>query len=329
MIDFTVAIPTYNGENRLPKLLERLRNQANTEEFKWEIIIVDNNSSDGTALAVKTYQETWEKPWSLRYSFEREPGAAFARLRAIKEAKGELIGFIDDDNMPDANWVAAAYSFAQEHPKAGAYGGQIHGEFEIEPPENFQRIQSFLALRERGENPHLYQPEYLILPPAAAVVIRKQAWCASVPERLQLKGRINGKLLGGEDYEPLIYMYKAGWEIWYSPTLHTYHQIPASRLKKEYLMSLIWGSCLCICHLRTIQTKTWQKPIILAKIFLGSLNRSIRHFIQYHRRLKDDLVLACEMQFYLSSLASPLYFIKTSLNVNFYKYFGKQKIKNC
>jgi glycosyltransferase involved in cell wall biosynthesis len=56
-MDLTIAIPTYNGESCLPELLNRFENQVETENFAWEIIIVDNNSTDRTSQLVKTYQE--------------------------------------------------------------------------------------------------------------------------------------------------------------------------------------------------------------------------------------------------------------------------------
>ena len=312
-IDFTVAIPTYNGANRLPQVLERLREQVNTENLGWEIIIIDNNSKDNTAQIVQEYQAKWSAKCPLKYYFEVEQGAAFARQRAIREAQSEFIGFLDDDNLPDVHWVSAAYLFGKEHPKAGAYGGQIHGEFEVEPPENFKRIQSFLAIRERGKISHLYDPDNLSLPPAAAVVVRKQAWCENVPSRPTLGGKAYGSMVQGDDYEPLLYMHKAGWEIWYNPAMQTYHQIPGWRLEKDYLISLIRGSSLCICHLRTIGAKTWQKPLIFAKIIMGSLRRSVLHWLKYRGKVKTDLIAACEMEFFLSSAASPFYYLKTSL----------------
>ncbi len=78
-VDFTVAIPTYNGQSRLPELLERLRNQLYTEDFSWEIIVVDNNSNDNTAKVVQSYQENWSCPYPLKYCFEPQQGAAYAR----------------------------------------------------------------------------------------------------------------------------------------------------------------------------------------------------------------------------------------------------------
>ncbi|NEQ40041.1 MAG: glycosyltransferase family 2 protein [Okeania sp. SIO3I5] len=312
-VKFTVAIPTYNGEKRLPKVLDKLREQINTEHFDWEILVVDNNSKDSTAEIVKNYQKNWSEAYDLRYYFEVEQGAAFARQRAIREAKTELVGFLDDDVIPASDWVAAAYEFGQKYPQAGAFGGQIHGDFEVPPPENFKRIQSFLAIRERGLKAHLYSPEKLILPPSASWVIRKKAWLDNVPSRPTLGGRAKGSMIQGDDYEPLLYMHKAGWEIWYNPEMQVAHHIPKSRLEKDYLISLIRGSCLCICYLRMIGAKTWEKPFIMVKIMLGSLKRTIQHIVKYKWQVRTDLIASCEMEFYLSSFASPFYFLKTLL----------------
>lgn len=314
-VDLTVAIPTYNGQSRLPQVLEKLRSQTNTEHISWEILIVDNNSKDDTAKVVQEYQTTWPSTIPLRYCFEAEQGAAFARLRAIREANGELIGFLDDDNLPAPDWVTQAYSFAQTHPKAGAFSGQIHGDFEVKPPENFERIQAFLAIREHGSTPHLFEPENLRLPPAASLIVRKKAWCESVPSRPMLSGKLPGVMVQGDDYEPLLYLHKAGWEIWYHPDLHTYHQIPHWRLEKDYLLSISRGCGLATYQLRVINAKNGQKPILLFRTVLGNLRRVALHFIKYRGQLKTDIIAACEMQFYIGSLMSPFYSLKNSKNL--------------
>lgn len=309
---FTVAIPTYNGETRLPPILERLHSQINTEHFSWEILVIDNNSQDNTANIVREYQSNWPTAYPLKYCFEGQQGLAFARQRAVDEAQGEFIGFLDDDNLPASDWVAEAYAFGQAHPQAGAFGGQIHGAFEVEPPENFHRIKSFLAIRERGAKPHLYEPNQLSLPPGAGLVVRKQAWLESVPRRLSLLGRVNGSTLAGEDFETLLYLHKAGWDIWYCPTMHTYHQIPRQRLEQEYLIPLIRGCGLCVCHLRMLNAKPGEKPIAIARILLGNLRRILRHLIRYRWQVKTDAIAACELEFFLSSFASPFFYLGQS-----------------
>lgn len=143
MTNFSVAIRTYNRAKYLPELLEKLRSQINTDNISWEIVIVDNNSTDNTANIIQQYQRDWKKNFPINYYFESKQGASFARQRAIKEAKAPLIGFLDDDNIPAPDWVASAYTFGQAYPQAGAYGSRIHGDFEVQPPENFERIAGF------------------------------------------------------------------------------------------------------------------------------------------------------------------------------------------
>lgn len=306
-VDITVAIPTYNGATRIPAVVDRLREQTNTEQFSWEILVVDNNSSDDTAKIVQQYQADWSSSHPLRYCFAPEPGLAFARQKAVEEARGTFVCFLDDDTLPAPDWVASAWAFGQEHPRAGAFGGQIHGDFEVEPPENFERIKSFLAIKERGSKAHLYDPDNLNLPPGAGLVVRKQTWLDCVPPRLVRTER------GGNDFEISLHMHRAGWEIWYNPAMHLYHQIPRWRLEKGYLLSLSRTVGLCICELRLIKAKSWQKPIVMARIVLGNLRRTISHLLKYRRQVKTDLVAACELEFFLSSLASPFYYLKKQM----------------
>ncbi len=312
--NFTVVIPAYNGAKRLPKVLSRLLEQTGIEQCKWEIIVVDNNSSDHTAELIKSYQKNWIGNSSLRYCLETQQGIAFARQKGVNEARGQLIGFLDDDMIPAPDWVAQAIAFGKEYPQAGAYGGQIHGDFEEDPPKDFARIQSFLAIRERGTQPKLYEPEILVLPPGAALVVRKPVWKAHVPEKLALLGRLGKSMLSGDDYEVLIHIHKANWEIWYNPQMHSYHQIPKSRLEKDYLIKLARGCGLCIFQLRLINLQNWQKPILMVRVFLGNLRRLLKHIFKYKYELKNNIIAIVEMEFYFSSMISPLYSLKLTIN---------------
>lgn len=304
-MDFTVAIPTYNGGARLPKLLEKLRQVSLSTSLTWEILIVDNNSRDDTAKLIEEYQSHWSCSVPLRYCFEPEQGAAFARQRAIREARGKLVGFLDDDVLPTSDWITTAYSFCQAYPQAGAVSGIIHGDFEIKPPANFEKIQGFLAIREHGSKAQLFDPDNLRLPPGAALVVRKQAWCESVPPRPTLTGKLPGQMIQGDDYEPLLYLHKAGWQIWYNPAMETYHQIPHWRLERDYLLSLSHGCGLATYQLRMINAKNREKPLILIRTVLGNLRRIILHWLKYRGQIKTNLIAAFELEFFRGSLLSP------------------------
>ncbi len=312
-MDFTVAIRTYNGAARLPRILDAIREQVDTADILWEVLVVDNNSTDQTVEIISKYQTNWLDTVPLRYVLETQQGAVFARKRAIQEAQGTWIGFLDDDNFPSLNWVAAAYRFTQTHSQAVAYGSRIRGKFEVQPPPGFERIQSFLAIKERGDQPNLYQPRLLSLPAGAGLVVKRQAWLEYVPKCLKLKGPVGKSLAAkGEDFEALLNLSQAG-EIWYNPEMTIEHEIPAWRLEKDYLIQLVSSVGLTICQLRMIQAKSWQKPLIILQITLGSVRRIIRHLIQYKGPVGTDVIATCEMAFYVSTFISPLHFLKNSL----------------
>ncbi|MDP5017016.1 MAG: hormogonium polysaccharide biosynthesis glycosyltransferase HpsE [Dolichospermum sp.] len=307
-VDITVAIPAYNGEKRLPLVLDLLLNQTGLENINWEITIIDNNSADQTFELVEKYQKIAKNNnIDLRYFLENQQGAAFARLRAVKEAKGNIIAFLDDDNLPDTDWLAAAYKFGIDYPQAGVWSGQIHGAFEVSPPENFSRIQAFLAIREHGDKPYKFDGDKLKLPPGAALVVRKQVWRENVPEKPILSGKLPGILVQGDDYEPLIYIHKAGWQIWYNPAMHSYHQIPKWRLEKDYLLSIARGCGLPTFQLLLINTQKVQIPIVFARTILGGFRRLLGHIIKYRGKIYSDLIVMFEMEFYWASMLSPFY----------------------
>ncbi|NET62200.1 MAG: glycosyltransferase family 2 protein [Symploca sp. SIO2E6] len=313
-VDFTVAIPTYNGEKRLPEVLDRLRNsgrnalgQAKTQPCRWEVIVVDNNSSDNTAQVVRSYQADWPKQYPLRYCFEPKQGAAHARNHAFHEAQGLLVGFLDDDNLPSPDWIAAAWSFAQDHPAAGAYGSQIHADFEVTPPNNFERIAPFLAITERGSEPLRYQPHQKILPPSAGLVVRKQAWLDSCPPKLVLTGRTYNSMLTGEDLEMISHIQAKGWEIWYNPAMSIDHKIPHWRLKREYLIPFFRGIGLSRYVTRMLSVKPWQRPLATLAYLSNDVRKITLHLLKHRLQLRSDLIAACEMQLFISSLLSPWY----------------------
>jgi glycosyltransferase involved in cell wall biosynthesis len=309
-IAISIVIPTYNGAKRLPNVLELLLKQTGVETINWEIIVINNNSNDSTAEVFINYQKLYKNNCCLRYFLETQQGIAFARARGVSEARGEFIAFLDDDNLPEADWVLQSYQFGQNHPQAGAWSGQIHGNFEVDPPENFSRIQAFLAVREHGQEAHIFDADNLRLPPGAALVIRKQVWLESVPQELMFKGRLGKLMVSGDDTEALLYIHKAGWQIWYNPAMHVYHQIPHWRFEKNYLLNLARGCGLCIFQLRLINAKFWQKPIILCRTIVGNFRRVLHHLIKYRGRLESDLIALVEMEFYWASMMSPFYALR-------------------
>ncbi|MGB7521199.1 MAG: hormogonium polysaccharide biosynthesis glycosyltransferase HpsE [Spirulinaceae cyanobacterium] len=309
-VDFTVAIPTYNGAKRLPEVLERLQQQLNPDKLNWEIVVIDNNSTDNTAQVIQAYQADWQQSYPLKYYLETQQGAHFARTLALQVASAPLVGFLDDDNLPETNWLTQADHFAKNHPQAGAYGGKIHPLYEVKPPANFHRIACLLAIIDRGSQPLLYNPQNRLLPPSAGLVVRKQAWQECAPPQQILGGRNKDSMLTSEDLEMQSYLQKGGWEIWYNPEMVINHKIPAWRLEKDYLINLVRGIGLSRYVTRTVTYKPWQKPLISLVYLINDLRKIMLHLLKYKFQVKTDLVAACEMELFVSSLSSPFYLWK-------------------
>ncbi len=305
-LDFTVVIATYNGAERLGEVLKCLRCQIGTSDIAWEIIVVDNNSSDRTADVVRQYQANWPSAVPLRYEFEAQQGAGYARQHGTDVAHSPLIGYLDDDNLPWVNWVRAACQFAQRHPNVGVYGSRIRGRFSTSPPKDFERIAAFLALTDRGSQPIPYRPEAKILPPGAGLVVRRQAWLDNVPKDRVLAEKF-GDREAGEDLEVVLYIQQAGWQVWYNAEMWMYHDIPEHRLTRKYLVTLFRGIGLSRYHTRMLSLPTIQRPLMLPLYALNDVRKIVRHLWRYRQQVMTDTVAASEMTLYLASLVSPLH----------------------
>lgn len=235
----SVLICSYNGAERLPRTLECLGAQACPEGFPWEVILVDNASTDGTAQVA---EKAWQGPAPLRIVSEMRPGKGNALMRGMQEARFGIVSILDDDNWPDPDWLATVDRVFREHPEVGICGGKNRPVCEIEPPEWFTAYQEHYAVGAQG------------LISGDVTDTRGRVWGAGSSFRrqalqqlfgqgfsLRLAGRQGHGLNSGEDTELCLAMRWAGWRIWYEETLRLSHFIPAGRLTWPYLCGLYRG----------------------------------------------------------------------------------------
>lgn len=117
----SVAICTFNRAESLRRTLNSLVELRPPVQANWELLVVDNNSSDNTIEVVSSF----ESRLPLRYIFEGEQGLSAARNRALKEFKGDLVLFTDDDVVVDPRWLAAYDAAIKRFPLAGYFGGRV------------------------------------------------------------------------------------------------------------------------------------------------------------------------------------------------------------
>lgn len=121
-MDFSIVICTYNRAANLPACVAHLAEQSGVESLSWEVLIVDNNSSDDTAQVFATLCD--QHPIMLRYAFESSQGLSHARNRGIREADGDHVIFIDDDIQVTRHWLRS-FSNAFNENDCDAAGGPI------------------------------------------------------------------------------------------------------------------------------------------------------------------------------------------------------------
>jgi glycosyltransferase involved in cell wall biosynthesis len=131
-MDLSVVISTYNRAGLLGRSLAALQAQRTAPGLSWELVVVDNNSSDHTRAVVDTAGATF--PVSLRYVFEPHQGLSYARNTGVQHAKGEIIAFTDDDCRPEPDWVQSVADCMQRW-GADGLGGRILPEWSTPPPE--------------------------------------------------------------------------------------------------------------------------------------------------------------------------------------------------
>ncbi|HEY1482576.1 MAG TPA: glycosyltransferase, partial [Candidatus Acidoferrum sp.] len=129
-VHLTVILCTYNRCRSLPAALQSVAAQQLPDALEWEILVVDNNSTDQTSDVVSEFAQR-NPPGRIRYLFEPRQGLSNARNAAIREARGEVIAFMDDDVTVDPYWLQTLTVSLRAGEYTGA-GGRIL------PPQDFQ-----------------------------------------------------------------------------------------------------------------------------------------------------------------------------------------------
>lgn len=256
----------------LPRVLAALASQT-LSAADWEIVVIDNGSSPPVSVA--------PPPGSppLRVVVEPQPGLTLARIRGIRESRGDLIVFADDDNLLDPDFLETALRIAASFPQIGVFGGRISGEFEVAPPAWLTPFLPHLALAEfpRDEWSSLTD-DRAVIPCGAGLCVRRSAaerWARHVeadPQRLALD-RVGDKTLACGDTDLVLTCLDHGYGSGRFTALHLTHVIPAGRLEHAYHRQLArdigwsWGRLQAIRG----QSSFGRRSIAFAKACLAFL----------------------------------------------------------
>ena len=293
-IDASVIVCTYNRAESLRRTLDRILRQKVDNALSWEVIVVDNNSTDHTYQVVEDAKREAYR-LVVRYEFEKKQGLSHARNRGLASSHGKLILFTDDDVSPDPNWLNVIVNSMAEY-DCDACGGWIGPVWEEAPPPWLtDRFYGFLALRVDEDGPKLVT-NVRDAPFGANMAFRK-----SIFDRFGLfatdRGRIGNRLWSGEDGEFFQRLIDGGAEAMYFPQARVYHHIGKERMRKQYFRKwrfqtsynmvrnggIVGSRCLLGVPLYLLrQTTIAAAKAIIARLFhnpLYSLHNNVHQFL--------------------------------------------------
>lgn len=230
--EITVAICTWNRSRLLQATLDALTKCKIRDAFVWELLIIDNNSTDDTAAVARGF----EGKLPLRYIFEEIPGLSNARNRALAEARSPVVVWTDDDVLVDAEWLAEAARIARTKPNVACFGGPIRPWFPFNPPEAYlaafpSLASGFCGIDLGNEQRHLQRPDT----PFGANFALRLSRCGDLKFDPLLGPGPGRHGLGGDETSYIQELQKRGEEVLWVPSLVVKHYVDPQRMKLSYL----------------------------------------------------------------------------------------------
>lgn len=227
----SVAICTYNNATKLAVALESLKEMVCPPGLDYEILVIDNNSSDETKDVVEQYRHVWGP--RLRYVFEPKQGLSHARNRAMKEAAGDILSYIDDDIKADAYWLSAVAGAFERYTDAAVVGGRSYLLFPSNPPVWLsEKCQLLLSRLDYGDEAIIGTEEDLF----GLNFSVKKDWLQRVGGFNASLGRCGRSLVSGEESDLLKRIRALGGIAIYEPAAVVGHIVPPERMKIRWFM---------------------------------------------------------------------------------------------
>ncbi len=233
-MDISVILCTYNRAESLAKALGSIAASTFSHPAEWEIVVVDNNSHDQTRSVVERFAA--QAPVVVRYVFEPQQGLSQARNTGIRESRGQILAFTDDDVTVDPAWLENLTTPLYNGAWSGASGRTLSaGNFvapswlAMEGP--YSMGVAICARYDFGDQPRPVEAA----PYGANMAYRRSMFEKYGGFRVDLERR-PGWFISCEDTEFGRRLMKAGERLRYEPSAVVHHEVPANRMNEAYLL---------------------------------------------------------------------------------------------
>lgn len=254
-LDVTVLICTYNRVEHLADTLESLGAMRVPGEITWDVVVVDNNSSDSTRNVVEARIPGFSV--RLRYLFEPAQGKSNALNTGMKATAARIIAFTDDDVRVPGGWLEQAVTPLLEREDIDYTGGPVRPIWGAARPrwlDERGNLGGTIAVKDHGPEPFIFE-ERRKTPLGVNMAVRR-----SLIERIggfrPDLGRSGGSLLGQEQAEFFYRSRQAGARGLYVPDMVLDHLVPASRLSRRYFRRWWYWKGVSHARLHRIHSRT-------------------------------------------------------------------------
>ena len=228
--DVSVVVCTYNRAALLTRTVESLFAQKTAATF--EILAIDNNSSDNTPAVIASLQT--KSPITLRYIHEPRQGNAYARNTGVEQAHAPVVAFIDDDVVAADDWVDTIKSVFEGNPQLSFIGGKVLPLWDNDPPSWLTPANwAPLALLDYGDEEKEIAGKMPLGLLTANIAFRKEVFAGGARFSPSLQ-RVRDSIGSMEDTEFLMRLTRSGLTGRYLPQLVTWGVIDPARLTKDY-----------------------------------------------------------------------------------------------
>lgn len=258
----SVVICTYNRQKFIGACLQCLAAQTLPAD-QWEVIVIDNDSTDQTATIVKAFIDA-HPALPFRYVHEAQKGLSFARNRGIEEAAADIITYIDDDAEAVPEFVATILHFMLQHPEAAGAGGRVLPKYSEQPePEWMNKyLNGYIGKVDHGGEPRLFVGK-MKYPIGCNMTYRKTL--------MQRAGGFNNQLsFRGDDKHIFHHVTRINPNVYYLQEALVYHNIDANRLTFDYFKKLF-----------LITGHEERKRVVSEQGSLGWLLKAVEYLVKF------------------------------------------------
>ncbi|MEN0110470.1 MAG: glycosyltransferase [Planctomycetota bacterium] len=274
-VDLTVVVGSYNRADMLAETLDSLTSLKTElpsgERFTYEVVAVDNASTDHTQEVIARYAEPGASGTAARVRgfYESQAGVTHARNRGLAEMAGEWVAFHDDDQRAHPAWLVRLQELARRR-DVKVVGGAVH----LSLPESNTRV---------------------LAGPVRVLLGEKVGWDREQPYTRKRVPGTNNLMLhrevidrvgvfdtritnGGEDADLYRRVRSAGYDAWYTPDAIVYHLIPEPRLADDYMR---WTATRHGQHLALRELRDWGRAGLLGMLGIRAAQAGISYFPRF------------------------------------------------